>query len=327
MDTQQTNNLIRQFFNSKLTNDLKIKFGYWFVSDHLKADKKEALYALWDEETIEADANTLEDLELMHARIKKISQKSFWLTRFVQVAAAVALLVMGSFASYLFLNSENKNVETKMLQCFVPNGERKEIQLPDGSKVWVNAGSLMVYPEKFNGKTRSIYLYGKAEFSVVKNKTKPFIVKTNQLDVQALGTVFTVTSYPEENITMVMLDEGSIRVNFNNKVTDERVLVPNELLTFSHKTNKMTIRTIDSEQYSKWKEGYVIFQSATIGEIFKDIERRHGVTIYYDRQKLGPGIYNIKFLPNETLEDDLQVLKTLIQGFKYKIKDNNIYIN
>ena len=327
MNTQETSNFIRKFFQQSLSQDLKKRFGQWLTNDHLIDEKKQAMQELWAEESTEANAQTLEDLEMLHLRIADSSRKRFRINSILKVAAAIALLITGSLSSYFFLNSTQRYGDVKMLQCFVPYGERKSIKLPDGSIAWLNAGSLLIYPEEFRGDIRSLYLSGEAEFTVTKNKKKPFIVKTNHIEVEALGTVFTVTSFPGDSTTKAMLEEGSIRVAVNKKELENRILVPNELLTYSHNSEKITVSSIDAKQRAKWKEGYLIFQSATLAEIFTDIERRHNVSISYDKQRLGTGIYNVKFMPNETVEQNFEVLHELIPGFNYKIKGNVIYIN
>lgn len=327
MNAQQTTRLIRKFFTHPTTNDVKSRFGKWLISNHLNDDKDEVMLTLWEEEVAMANTDTFEDLLLMHDRINKESRKRLLFFRFMKVAAAVSLLLVGSFTSHLLFNSTSSVVETKMLQCFVPNGERRSIKLPDGSVAYLNAGSLLIYPEKFNSNTRTLYLSGEAEFTVVKNREKPFIVKTNYIDVEALGTVFTVTSYPGDSISEAMLERGSVLVGLNKKVPENHILVPNDLLTYSHNSGKMTIQSIDAQQRAKWKQGYLIFRAATLSEIFKDIERRHNVAIYFDSQKIGTGIYNVKFRPNETVKENFEVLGELIEGFNYKIKGNTIYVN
>jgi len=327
MNTQETLNFIRKFFAQPLTQDLKSRFGHWLTSDHLKDEKNIALQELWAEESAEANAQTYEDLEMMHKHIAKLSRNRFRISRILKVAAAIALLITGSLTSYIFLNSTQRFGEVEMMQCFVPYGEQKSIQLPDGSVVWLNAGSLLVYPSEFTGNVRSLYLSGQAEFTVVKNKKKPFIVKTNHIEVEALGTVFSVTSFPGDNTTKAILEEGSIRVGVDKQKFENRVLVPNQQLTYAHNSGKITVASIDAKQQAKWKEGYLIFQGATLEEIYKDIERRHNVSISYDNQQFEKGKYNVKFMPNETVEENFEVLRELIPGFNYKIKGNSIYIN
>jgi len=328
MNTEEISKITRKYFLNTLTEDVKNRFGRWLIDKYSSDEKEKAMEELWLKESanIDADAQTLLDLDKMHLRMAEILPKRSILPYFLRIAAAIALFITGSFSTYLFLKSSaEKNETVRMLHCFVPYGERKSIQLPDGSTVWLNAGSLLVYPEKFSGDVRSIYLSGEAEFTVTKNKTKPFIVKTNHMEVEALGTVFTITSFPEDSITQTMLEEGAVRVGIFNKRHENRILQPNDLLTYSHNSENVTISNVDAAQSAEWKNGHLIFKNATISKIFKSIERRHNVNISYDIQNFGVGIYNVKFMPNETVEESLDVLNKLIDGFDYK-KIGNTYI-
>jgi len=329
MNSEELSKFIRKFFSHSLTDDIKYQFGQWLISDNSSESKMKAMEEIWLEESMSSEATeeTLKDLEVLHKRMNESLPKHSFLPYYLRIAAAIALFVAGSLSTYLLLSVHGeKNVDVKMLQCFVPYGERRSVQLPDGSVAWLNAGSLLVYPAEFTGSVRSLYLSGKGEFTVVKNKKKPFIVKTNFIEVEALGTVFTVTSYPEDSISQTILEEGKVKVGIYNKNHENRILHPNDMLTYSHKSEKITISNIDAEQSSKWKEGYLIFRAATLSEIIKSIERRHNVTISYEKQRSVSGIYNIKFKPNETVKEDLKVLSKLIDGFEYKIEGNKIHI-
>jgi ferric-dicitrate binding protein FerR (iron transport regulator) len=329
MNSEELSKFIRKFFSHSLTDDIKNRFGQWLISENSSDLKMKAMEEIWldDSSCIKATDETLKDLDSIHLRMNGLLPKRSFIPYFLRVAAAVVLFVTGSLCTYFLLGvTDGKNQDVRMLQCFVPYGERKSVQLPDGSVAWLNAGSVLIYPEEFTGNVRSLYLSGKGEFTVVKNKKKPFIVRTNFIEVEALGTVFTVTSYPEDSITQTILEEGKVRVGIYNNHHENRILHPNELLTYSHKSEKITISNIDAEQSSKWKEGSLIFRAATLSEIFKSIERRHNVTIYYEKQKYVSGIYNIKFKPNETVNEDLKVLGKLVEGFDYKIEGNKIYI-
>jgi len=328
MNAEQISKITRKYFLNTLTDDVKNRFGQWLIGKHFNDEKERAMEELWLEESahVNADAQTHMDLDNLHLRMRQSLPKRSKLPRYLRFAAATTLFIMGSFSSFLFLKTTTKKTgEVKMLHCFVPYGERKSIQLPDGSTANLNAGSLLVYPEEFLGNNRSLYLSGEAEFTVEKNRNKPFIVKTNHLEVEALGTVFTVTSFPEDSITQTMLEEGKVRVGIYNKDHDNRILQPNDLLTYSHNSKSITISKVDAVQHSEWKNGYLIFKNATISNIFKNMERCHNVTISYEIQKFGVGVYNVKFMPNETVEERLDVLNKLIDGFTIQ-KIGNTYL-
>ena len=198
--------------------------------------------------------------------------------------------------------------------------------LPDSSRVWVDAGSLIVYPKDFSDVgTRTVYLTGSASFNVQKNPDKPFIVKTTYMEVEALGTVFTVESYPADSCTTATLEKGSIKVGIDDGNTiDSSILSPNQQLVYSHTTRSMEIRTVDIALYKMAREGYLIFENSSFPHLMTSLERKFNVTIYYNSQKY-EGTYNVKFAPEENLKDVLSILQQLI-GIQYTIKGNVVFI-
>lgn len=92
----------------------------------------------------------------------------------------------------------------------------EDIFLPDGSRVSMNSRSMLLYPEQFTGKYRSVFLIGEANFKVKANKNKPFIVKTNDFQITALGTEFNVSAYTEDNNVFTTLITGSVLVEFDD---------------------------------------------------------------------------------------------------------------
>src|SRR5690606_32526777 len=98
----------------------------------------------------------------------------------------------------------------------VPYGKRSEISLSDGSKVWLNSGSKLIFPATFEGKNRIVYLEGEGIFKVTHNKSQPFIVKTGNHNIEVLGTLFNVTNYTDENTVSTVLKSGSVQLNFKS---------------------------------------------------------------------------------------------------------------
>ena len=215
----------------------------------------------------------------------------------------------------------------EMAQIFVPYGESKEVLLPDGSKVWVDAGSLLVYPKDFTDtETRTVYLTGEAAFSVRKNPEQPFIVKTTYLDVQALGTVFSVEAYPSDSCSMATLEEGSILVSVNDEGIEPTILKPDQQLIYSHTTHTVTVHAVDASIYNMERNGYLIFENIQFNRLMASLERKFNVTIHYNSQKYAGEYYNVKFSPDETLEDVLNVLRQLV-GIRYTVKGRVVFIN
>lgn len=215
----------------------------------------------------------------------------------------------------------------EMAEIFVPYGESKQVILPDGSSVWVDAGSLLVYPKDFkNTDTRTVYLTGEASFSVHKNPEQPFIVKTTFVDMQALGTVFTVEAYPNDTCSTTTLEEGSVLVTVKKGNIQPTVLRPDQQLIYSHVAHTIRVKSVDISLYQKERSGYLIFENASFNHLMASLERKFNITIHYNSQKYASEYYNVKFSPDEKLEDVLTILQQLV-GIRYKVKGNVVFIN
>lgn len=127
--------------------------------------------------------------------------------------AAVAVVVLAVAISGTFFYAKNMYSEVAMIEKFTPAGDMITIELPDGSKVQTNSGTLLLYPEAFKGDTRTVYLVGEANFKVKKDPEKPFIVRSGSMAVTALGTEFNVGAYPESNEIVATLLHGKIKVD------------------------------------------------------------------------------------------------------------------
>ena len=190
----------------------------------------------------------------------------------------------------------------------------------------MNAGSTMLYPKDFRKMdSRTIYLTGEASFQVYKNKKKPFIVKTSGVDVQALGTVFTVKSYAGEDYTTTTLEEGSVKVSLKDGTTQSYVLKLSEQLVYSHRDHSVQRNRVDLSLYKMTREGYLIFEDVPFWQLVSTLEKKYGVTFQYNATRYGNDLYHVKFAPDETIEDVMEILHQLM-GIQYAIKGNNIIV-
>lgn len=160
-------------------------------------------------------------------------------------------------------------------------GETYQVQLPDGSKVWLNAASSLTYSASLNReKTRQVVLQGEAYFEIARDKKRPFIVKTAKQQVEVLGTHFNVNSYSDEAFTATTLLEGSVRINTSTGAVANRVIRPGEQAVLA--TNGLHISEVDIEEAVAWKNGKFIFQQETIGTVMRKIARWYDVEVVYE---------------------------------------------
>lgn len=174
--------------------------------------------------------------------------------------------------------------EPEFNQLVVPMGKRSSLVLADGTKVWVNSGSRVVYPVTFEKEKREIYVDGEVFLDVTENKTCPFIVRTNRMNIKVLGTTFNVNAYENDAEQSVVLVSG--KVNVQEKVKKvERDLIPNEMFT-TPQTGSTSIRTVDITNYISWKDGLYQFDSETLSVIIKRLSRYYGVEIVLENPRL-----------------------------------------
>jgi len=194
------------------------------------------------------------------------------------------------------LNTDEKNTIT------VPRGGSYTINLPDGTKVWMNSASALTYPVNFSGKTRTVQLRGEAYFEVAKNKALPFIVESQNTKVEVLGTHFNVKAYENDPSVQTTLLEGSVR--FSNAARGI-ILKPGEQGEALRNNAQLITRTVNTNQAMSWKNGYFMFQESSVTEIMDQISRWYDVDVEIrgdlDQKTFG-GIYSRNKDINELLK-------------------------
>lgn len=238
------------------------------IARHLKSQ--------WDDTTDESVLSVeAKDRVLGHITKTIRGHKSFmerW--RRYGIAASLALLLS---VGYWLGGINEPDVQT----VYVVNAGRQSMEsfdLPDGSHVSLNAGSQLTYPEHFSGKNREIYLSGQAFFKVHHDTDHPFIVKTKNMDVKALGTSFEVFSIDSVSYTEMILSDGAVEVNTKKSdgEGDIYLVLPNEKLTYEL-NGKAEIEKVDASQYSAWyREGKPRFKNEKLAMILPRLENWFG---------------------------------------------------
>ena len=221
----------------------------------------------------------------------------------------------------------NRNESNELSSLYntidVPYGERSQITLYDGTKVWLNSGTKFRYPVAFSSKTRDVYIEGEAFFDVAKNKNHPFLVYAGQLKVEVLGTLFNVCAYPDDDEIMATLEEGSI--NAINTVDGKSVIIkPGEQLILNCATNLLNQQKVNTELYTSWKENLLKFENAPFDEVIKKMERWYDVKINVDA-KINTNERYTMTIKTESLREMLQLV-SLTTKIKYEIEENMVVL-
>ena len=212
------------------------------------------------------------------------TQRTLW-KRWMSYAAAVAAAVVLTFTAYYYGKDEvvsglaNITVEA-------PDGSRTKTLLPDGTVVWLNAGSRLTYSQAFGLKERQIELEGEGYFEVRKNASLPFSVNSGNLKVTVLGTKFNFRDYPDEPEAEVALEEGSVQLDNLMKANETKLLSPGKHATLNKQTGNMVLATCDTETVKQWINGMLIFNGDKISTIVNRIEHCYNVKVTVDNDSL-----------------------------------------
>jgi hypothetical protein len=205
-------------------------------------------------------------------------------------------------------------------KLIVPKGKRSSLVLPDGSKVWVNSGSNLRFPGSFAKNIREIWVDGEIYIEVVKDPSRPFIVKTSRFDVEVLGTKFNVAAYNEDAKNEVALAEGSVKVVDHRG--HEAKIVPNELLTISE--NGLHKETVDIYNYTSWVDGIFKFTNEPLKNILIKISRYYNLSL-----DCSDDISDVNISGKLVLFDDPETALnniSIIVPIQYKVKDYKFII-
>lgn len=203
-------------------------------------------------------------------------------------------------------------------------GNKKEIRLPDNTRVWINSKSNLKYLPDFNGKLREVWLEGEAFFEVAHDSTRQFIVHTKEFDVKVYGTSFNVFAYEEYSDKSYTLLEGSIRLTSNiGSAFSELALTPGQQAKYE--SGQLAISEVDPLPEIAWKEGKFYFKEKGFPDICRQLEHAFNVTIHIEGENLKKSIYTGEFVHNENLTDILSIM-SLDRRLEYERKGDLVII-
>jgi transmembrane sensor len=261
--------------------------------------------------------------------INRTTTGKIWL-----VAAAVFVMSVCTFLFYTRVVTKESDLKsdgvTLVEERINPKGQKSILQLPDGTKIWLNADSKLTYGKDFGESTRDVYLEGEAFFEVAHNISKPFIVHTSELNIKVLGTSFNVKSYQGDKKIETTLVEGKVRINKTNEPDDaqSRFLIPNQKAVYEKQTKAMNIENIEHAQAERsiaWREDRLVFDETTYEEVIRQLERWYNVKIHVE----GKGNLQCKLTASIEKESLEEVLNLLVTSHKisYSIKKDEIFVN
>lgn len=286
-------------------------------------------------------------------KVQETAPKSNVFLKLIRIAAMWLFLVfIGAAGSWFILNKPIEKSNSEILEITTPLGSRSIVRLPDGSKVWLNAGSKIRYSQNTFSNNREVYMEGEAFFDILKRHGDQFIVKTSDINIKVYGTRFNVRSYPEENEIQTTLVEGSIAIEHKSGPESEKqlLLVPNQTAIFYKKIENKPAEEVERAEKVKvdrpiplknhviinpepepiiktsWKDENWVIEAKSLGDLAVDLERRFNVNITFKDESMKDFKYS-GTLANETFDQVMKIIQLSAPvQFEYTIKRNDVVL-
>ena len=311
LDSVSADNLIVSYLGGKASEDEILKLESWIR----ESDENQKYFVqcknIWESTAgfpISTDKALAKVLSQINGRHKGLT-----LWQIAQRIAAILFIPLLISLLWLYSGNEFKRLNSnitynKVVAAF---GTFSELELPDGSKVWLNAGSTLQYPDKFSNDNRIVHLVGEAYFEVHSNESIPFLVSTPYFTVKATGTKFNVRAEKNFLTPSVTLIEGKVAVQKNSSGKSNgliTMLQPQQHMTYDTLSSHFTIQTEDPYKHFAWKDGKLVFRNDNISEVARRISLQYNVDIEIKGDEIKKYRYRATF-ENEPLSELLRLLK------------------
>ncbi|MCK4406317.1 MAG: FecR family protein [Bacteroidales bacterium] len=324
--------IIANILADETTPEEKQIFDKWISSNNENKAYFNDLKKIWNQSGSLSEYDLIDvnaAKEKVKRKIKIQSNNKFPISRKLLKVAAVIVFVIGiSWLTYLLFQKEGSEY-FQYIESVTKNGEKAKVVLSNGTKIWINSGSSLKYPDVFTGKNPEVFLEGEAFFDVSHNRNKPFIVTTSLIQVEVLGTEFNISSYPDDETIETTLVTGTVKItskNAKSKLGKENyILKPNEKATFSKNNNTIVVDEVITKYYTSWKDGRLYFNNETFEKIAKRLERWYDLEIKLTGSELKYNRYTCVVNKDKTIEHVLNLLN-ICTPIEYSIEGKTITI-
>jgi len=302
--------LLQKYISGNASETEKERVTRWILASdenmrEYRAQRKLYDIALWHSES---------EWKKKPQQQKKFSFHTLWI-KTAGIAAAVAMVLLGV---YDWFEKRQLVEESASQTIFVPAGQRAELTLADGTRVWLNSRSTLSFPGKFTGETRNVKLDGEGYFAVSKNDEQPFIVETDKYNVKVLGTEFNVIAYVADDCWETCLLKGSVEIMTPGMTGEGLRLGANTMARLQG--DKLVKSYIQGQDYFQWREGLICFNDISVSDMIEKLELYYGVEIVVKNAAILNNRYTGKFRSKDGIEQVIKVLR-LNHDFAYTKDD------
>ncbi|MEL7585654.1 MAG: FecR domain-containing protein [Prolixibacteraceae bacterium] len=332
INTEQIHELIIKEISGNAGAEESLKLKNWLAESDDNLKVYQASLKTWSvaETWLEPDLIQHDKLKIVRDVNQRLVAQSYRTKRRsrIYLAAAVLAFPIAMALSFLFNDSSSSESVDQTIVMSAPAGHISKCMLPDGTAVWINSGSQLLYKSSgFDGRIREVSLDGEAYFEVVKNKSRPFYVRTGIADVKVTGTSFNLKADHKSKAFETVLTEGSIELQLEGRNPDQSIkLKPGEKAVFDAGQKKMLVQEVNPEVYSAWRNGEIIFQDATLSDLIIELERIYDVKFRLSDPDLGNYRFRGIFSYDNNLIGALEKFKVTAH-IDYYIKDKEVWLS
>ena len=284
MSVNRIKTIIETFLGSDMPGEVQQRFAEWLRDPASRDEKERALENYWNGLRAEEPGGRERKLERLHEAMRRGERfrvRRIW--RNVAAAAAVVLLAAGT-----------------------------NYALPDGTHIWLNAGSVLRYYGDLTGRRRVVELDGEGFFKVRHDADRPFILQMEDMNIEVLGTEFDVINYAEFATTEAILCNGSIRA-YGGRLPAPVTLKPGDRLVFDRKEGRASRSRVSTRNYSQWMGGSLSFDDTSLADILTNLERWYAVEIDAPEAWTRQVRMSFKLIRNESIEEILKAMSLVVE--------------
>lgn len=303
--------LIRKYMTGECSAE-EAKVARKWLDEHIADPAFDEVFTelLNDTAPSEADGS----MSMCWSRVEKFIENDIELHRTVRAQrsffrwAHLAVIAAACAVAFLFFKAEEPVVWNEM---YAERGTTAHLQLPDGTSLWLNSGTKVIYPSRFSSQTRSIFVDGEVYADVSKDPEKPFIVSTSDIKVTVHGTKLCIKSFADESNVEVALMSGSVTVEDTDHEVFTKTLKPGELIRYNNQTEAIEHYNINPKTYGNWTTTNDLrFINESLEDIVQELERHFDAKIIIEDPTLAKTQYYASFINDEGLDKILQALNS-----------------
>jgi len=331
MKEERIDKLLRKHLMHTISDEEKIELQEWLDQQNSNPQLLHDLEKVWIEKSVEPEfINTdsmVDKIWQEGLNSKNADFKYFDWNYFLKIAATVVIFIGLPVLLALRLQEDQPVAEVKpeIITKVNPAGQKSKIYLPDGSIVWLNGASRIQYASFFDESYRNVVLEGEAFFEVAEDPDKPFSVTCGIIKTTALGTLFNVEAYSSQDLVKISLVTGKVKIEKSSSLDGKTVMLnPGYQVIYQKDNQEMIKKVFDEDEVIGWKDGKLIFRSASYPEVIEKLERWYGISILTEGSPPKGWRLSTEY-KDETL---LNILKNLRFGkeFNYELKKDLLKI-